>query len=57
MSEDPDVLCMGKDDSSLVEQPIDTELDARFDDPAEGAVVVIGRVRDKERMVWSEMSK
>jgi hypothetical protein len=46
MSEDPDVLCMGKDDSSLVEQPI-----------AEGAVVVIGRVRDKERMVWSEMSK
>lgn len=48
-----DVLGVREDHAALVEQPINAELDARSDDPAEGAIVVIDGVRDQQWVVGS----
>jgi hypothetical protein len=42
---------MLEDRSALIQQVVDAELDAAFNDPAEGAVVVIGSIVYEEWIV------
>lgn len=42
---------MTKHHALLVQQPIDAKLDPGLDDPAQGAVVVVGDVADEEGII------
>ena len=48
------VLCVVEDGAALVQQEVDAELDAAFDDPAEGTVVVVCGVVYEEGVVESQ---
>lgn len=45
---------MCEDNAALVEKPIDAELDAGSDNPAERSIVVVDRVGDQKGMIGSE---
>lgn len=49
-----DILGVCEDRTSLVQQIVNTELDASLDDPSKRTVMMIGDVVDQERIIESQ---